>query len=56
MFSMAAKKLSQSLDPNQPGKELSLSEQERLLKICDLAHKMGRRALGIGGPAIDTSD
>ena len=28
--------------------ELSLAERERLLRICDTAHKMGRRALGIG--------
>lgn len=55
-FISAARKLNQSLDPNQPEKELTLSEQERLLKVCDLAHKMGRRALGIGGQAIDTSE
>jgi len=28
-----------------PGK-LSLADLERLLRICDLAHRMGRRALG----------
>jgi hypothetical protein len=52
MFIGAARKLNQSLE----GNELSINEQERLLKICDLAHRMGRRALGIGDRAIDTSD
>jgi hypothetical protein len=52
MFIGAARKLNQSLE----GKELSVNEQERLLKMCDLAHRMGRRALGIGDRAIDTSD
>jgi hypothetical protein len=52
MFIMSAKRLNQSLDPNLAGKELTLNEQERLLKICDLAHKMGRRALGVGDKAI----
>ena len=28
--------------------ELSLAERERLLRMCDMAHRMGRRALGIG--------
>ena len=31
----------------QSGK-LSLAERERLLRMCDMAHRMGRRALGIG--------
>ncbi|MFH1141635.1 MAG: hypothetical protein V1724_08275 [Chloroflexota bacterium] len=31
---------------------LSPGDQERLLRLCDLAHRMGRRALGIG----DTSE
>jgi uncharacterized protein YjcR len=52
MFIGAARKLNQSLE----GKELSVNEQERLLKICDLAHRMGRRALGVGDKAIDTSE
>jgi uncharacterized protein YjcR len=51
MFIGAARKLNQCLE----GKELSVNEQERLLKMCDLAHRMGRRALGIGDKAIDTS-
>jgi hypothetical protein len=52
MFIGAARKLNHSLE----GNELSVNEQERLLKMCDLAHRMGRRALGIGDRAIDTSD
>ena len=27
---------------------LTLSDRERILRICDMAHKMGRRALGTG--------
>ena len=53
MFVMAARKLNEGLEGK---KELTVNEQERLLKICDLAHKMGRRSLGIGDRAIDTSD
>ena len=52
MFIMAARKLNEGLEGK---KELTVNEQERLLKICDLAHKMGRRALGVD-KAIDTSD
>jgi hypothetical protein len=52
MFIGAARRLNQSLE----GKELSVNEQERLLKMCDLAHRMGRRALGVGDRAIDTSE
>ena len=50
MFIMAAKTLNQSMAGESGA--LSLTEQERLLKMCDLAHRMGRRALGTG----DTSD
>jgi len=28
---------------------LKLADQERLLRICDMAHRMARRAAGIGG-------
>ena len=28
---------------------LKLADQERLLRICDIAHRMARRAAGIGG-------
>ncbi len=49
-FIMAAKRLNQSLAGE--GTPLSLADQERLLKMCDLAHRMGRRALGTG----DTSE
>jgi uncharacterized protein YjcR len=52
MFIGAARKLNQSLE----GKEMNVSEQEKLLKICDLAHRMGRRALGVGDKAMDTSE
>ena len=45
MFAVAAKKLGQDMD----GDTLSLSDRERLLRICDTAHKLGRRALGTGG-------
>lgn len=48
LFIMAARRLNQSLE----GESLGLADQERLLKMCDLAHRMGRRALGVG----DTSD
>jgi transposase-like protein len=49
-FIMAAKRLNQALAGE--GDALSLADQERLLKMCDLAHRMGRRALGVG----DTSE
>ena len=49
-FIMAAKRLNQALAGE--GDALGLADQERLLKICDMAHKMGRRALGTG----DTSE
>jgi hypothetical protein len=48
MFSLAARKLNQSLE----GNDLGLAEQERLMRVCDLAHRMGRRAIGVG----DTSE
>ena len=48
MLVMAARKLNLSLE----GNDLSLADQERLMRICDLAHRMGRRAIGIG----DTSE
>ncbi len=50
MFIVAAKRLNQSIAGE--GGALSLNEQEKLLKMCDLAHRMGRRALGTG----DTSE
>jgi hypothetical protein len=50
MFIMAAKQLNQALAGEAA--PLTLVDQEKLLKICDLAHRMGRRALGVG----DTSD
>ena len=46
MFIVAAKRLNQSMTGE--GDTLSLTDQERLLKMCDLAHRMGRRALGVG--------
>jgi hypothetical protein len=48
MFIVAARKLNQSLE----GNDLGLAEQERLMRVCDLAHRMGRRAIGVG----DTSE
>ena len=45
MFIMAARKLNQAIE----GDSLSLADQERLLRICDTAHRMGRRALGSEG-------
>ena len=53
MFIMTARRLNECLEGKR---ELSAIEQERLLRICDLAHKMGRRALGIRDKTIDTSD
>ena len=44
MFATAARRLHQSIE----GDAMTLADQERLLRMCDLAHKMGRRALGIG--------
>jgi hypothetical protein len=49
-FIMAAKRLNQALAGE--GGALSLPDQEKLLRMCDLAHRMGRRALGVG----DTSE
>ena len=46
MFVVAARRLNQSM--TEDGTSLTLAEQERLLRICDLAHRIGRRALGIG--------
>jgi hypothetical protein len=48
MFITAARKLQQGMK----GDDLPLPDQERLLRICDTAHKMGRRALGLS----NTSD
>ena len=48
MFIVAARKLNQAIESDT----LSLTDQERLLRICDTAHRMGRRALGTG----DTSE
>ena len=36
------------IESTQDG-SLSLADRERLLRMCDVAHRMGRRALGIGG-------
>jgi len=41
----------QLIEGTQDG-SLSLADRERLLRMCDTAHRMGRRALG----ARDTSD
>jgi hypothetical protein len=53
MFIGAARQLNENIEGKR---KLTVNEQEKLLKICDLAHKMGRRALGVGDKAIDTSD
>jgi hypothetical protein len=50
MFIVAAKTINQSMAGE--GGTFSLADQERLLRICDLAHRMGRRALWVG----DTSE
>ena len=42
----------QLIEGTQDG-ALSMADRERLLRMCDTAHKMGRRALGAWG---DTSD
>jgi hypothetical protein len=44
MFSGAARRLHKDMK----GENLSIADQERLLRICDTAHRMGRRALGFG--------
>ena len=46
MFSLAAQKLTDKQGT------LTLVDQERLLRMCDTAHRLGRRALGKG----ETSD
>ena len=48
MLALAGSELAQGTKEGR----LRLPEQERLLRMCDLAHKLGRRALGIG----DTSE
>jgi len=41
----------QLIEGTQDG-TLSLADRERLLRMCDMAHKMARRAAGLG----ETSD
>lgn len=48
MLILAARELRDGME----GGGLSMADRERLLRMCDVAHKMGRRALGTG----DTSD
>ena len=44
MFAVAARKLQAGIEKDS----LALADQERLLRVCDVAHRMGRRALGVG--------
>ena len=48
MLILAAKELREGME----GSHLSLADRERLLRMCDTAHRMGRRAIGTG----ETSD
>jgi len=44
MLILAARELTRNAD----GGDLSLADWERFLRMCDVAHRMGRRAMGIG--------
>jgi hypothetical protein len=46
-FIMAAERLNQALAGE--GGAVSLADQEKLLRMCDLAQRMGRRSLGWDG-------
>ena len=48
MLILAARELRDGMENSR----LSLADRERLLRMCDTAHRLGRRALGAG----DTSD